>query len=395
MIVAPVRALLQRLGPLEGDGADRRPPGTAGRRGGRSCPNWWPRATGASTRWSTAASSPCAAASSTCSPRRPTSRSRIDLWGDEVDRLTAFSVERPAVVARPRRGRALRLPRARLPRRRCAPRPTALVARRPWGASSGSAWPRASSSTAWSRGCPSLDRRRAGAARPAGAGGTGGAGRAAADPRPAVELLDEEAALAETLAATWGAGHGGGGRASRACTCPSTACCARAEAGVAALPPVPEGPAAAALTVRRFDPVAGDPARLAAGVDAPGRQGYSVTLCAATGGGGDAARRRRWRRRVSHAPVPPPRPARPGACVVAAPLTQRVHPPRCQGGGALGDRRHRPARAAPPGPPAGAGRRRLLRRPGAPGASSCTASTAWRASRGSPRGPWAGPPATT
>ena len=78
---------------------------------------------------------------------------RIDLWGDEVDRLTEFSVgdqrstdDVPSVelfgcreLLPDRRG-----PRAGRPRWSARPR---------GAASSGSAWPRARSSTAWSRGC--------------------------------------------------------------------------------------------------------------------------------------------------------------------------------------------------------------------------------------------------
>ena len=58
----------------------------AGRPAGRR------RATGASTRSSTAARWRCGARSSTCSRPPPTRPVRIDLWGDEVDRLTEFSV---------------------------------------------------------------------------------------------------------------------------------------------------------------------------------------------------------------------------------------------------------------------------------------------------------------
>ena len=42
---------------------------------------------------------------------------------------------------------------------------------------------------------------------------------------------------------------------------------------------------------------------------------------------------------------------------------ERVHPPRCQGGGALGDRCHGPQDAAPAGSPAGPSGGRVLRRP--------------------------------
>ena len=55
-----------------------------------------------------------------------------------------------------------------------------------------------------------------------------------------------------------------------------------------------------------------------------------------------------------HAPVVGARRTGAAGCVVvAAPLTERVHPPGCQGGRALRDRRHRPAPAPPPGPAAG------------------------------------------
>ena len=74
VIVAPVRALLQRLAPLEGTAPARGPPGPAGRLA-ELLPELVAGATGASTRSSTAGSSPCAAASSTSSPPRPTCRS--------------------------------------------------------------------------------------------------------------------------------------------------------------------------------------------------------------------------------------------------------------------------------------------------------------------------------
>ena len=74
VVVAPVRAILQRLGPLEGTAPIVIRPGQQVDVA-ELLPRWWPRATAVSTRWSTAASSPCAAASSTCSPRRRTCRS--------------------------------------------------------------------------------------------------------------------------------------------------------------------------------------------------------------------------------------------------------------------------------------------------------------------------------
>ena len=50
----------------------------------------------------------------------------------------------------------------------------------------------------------------------------------------AVQLLDEEAALAETLALTWGAAEAVATRRSPASTCPSTGSCRHSKAGVLA-----------------------------------------------------------------------------------------------------------------------------------------------------------------
>ena len=47
---------------------------------------------------------------------------RVDLWGDEVDRLSEFSVARPALDGRPRRGRDLPRARAAADRRGARPR---------------------------------------------------------------------------------------------------------------------------------------------------------------------------------------------------------------------------------------------------------------------------------
>ena len=78
---------------------------------------------------------------------------RIDLWGDEVDRLTEFSVadqraDRPIVVPS-RSSRAASC----CPPTRCASRAERSSAPSRGAASSGSAWPTGSRSTAWSRGC--------------------------------------------------------------------------------------------------------------------------------------------------------------------------------------------------------------------------------------------------
>ena len=131
--------------------------------------------------------------------------------------------------------------------------------------------------------------------------------------------LDEEAALAETLAATWGAKEGDEESFPRL-HLPFERLLRDSAAGVTALPPVPDGPDMAVLTVRRFDPVAGDPARLAAGCDPGWWARGTRSPCA-------PPRRRAGRLSAAlaaegvHAPVLDAAPGTAGVCVVAAPLT--------------------------------------------------------------------------
>ena len=68
---------------------------------------------------------------------------RIDLWGDEVDRLTEFSVDDQRSTTRPRRGRALPGAGSCCPPTRCGPGPRSWWPPSRGVASSGSAWPRA------------------------------------------------------------------------------------------------------------------------------------------------------------------------------------------------------------------------------------------------------------
>ena len=287
---------------------------------------------------------------------------RIDLWGDEVDRLTAFSVSdqrsshdldavalygcRELVLTAGVRASAAALGGA-----------PALG-----GVGVGAPGARARSSTAWSRGSPSStsSERVLPDLLPAGAQVV------LVEPRRirdrGGQLLDEEAALAETLAATWGAKEG------EEDSVPAPARALRAPP--ARLPGRGRRPAAGARgalgrrrsTVRRFDPVAGDPARLAAGVTRlVGRRlrGHAVRRHRVRGGAAVRRAGRGGRPRAG---------ARGGTGRRRAPSwsrrpSQRVHPARRQGGGPLGDRRHGPADAAPAGPAPGPGGGRVLRRP--------------------------------
>ena len=243
---------------------------------------------------------------------------RIDLWGDEVDRLTAFSVsdQRSSQDLR-----AVALYGCRelvvTPELRAAA--SALVTRRPWGASVWENLAEGAQFDGMESWLPFLDdtERVLPDLLPAGAQVV------LVEPRRirdrGVQLLDEEAALAETLAATWGAKEGDEESFPRLHV-PFERLLRDSAAGVTALPPVPEGPDMAALTVRRFDPVAGDPARLAAGVTGLVGQGYSVTLCAATVAGAGRLSAALAAEGV-HAPVLDAAPGTAGVCVVAAPLT--------------------------------------------------------------------------
>ncbi len=242
---------------------------------------------------------------------------RIDLWGDEVDRLTAFS------VSDQRSSHDLELA-ALYGCRELVPTPEVraaaerLVARRPWGTS---VWDRLAHGDqfdgmeSW---LPFLDPVE----RVLPDLLSAGAQVVLVEPRRirdrATQLLDEEAALAETLASTWGAKEGEEDPFPRLHVA-FDRLLRQTAAGVASLPPVAEGPSTAALVVRRFDPVAGDPTRLAGGVTRLVGEGYSVSLCAATPAGAQRLSAALAQEGV-HAPVLDRSTGAPGATVVAAPI---------------------------------------------------------------------------
>ena len=129
VVVAPVRALVQRLGPHVEDvepivvrPGDQRRPRRAGRAARRR------RATGASTRWRRAARSRCAARSSTCT-RRPTTTRCASTSG--ATRSTASRRSRSPTSAPPTTSprRAIFPTRELLPTAEVRARAAALVAR--------------------------------------------------------------------------------------------------------------------------------------------------------------------------------------------------------------------------------------------------------------------------
>jgi len=218
---------------------------------------------------------------------------RIDLWGDEVDRLTAFDVGDQRSVgdlaAAVLFGCRELLPSADV-RRRAAD----LVDAEPWGRAQ---WERLAAGDvfdgmeSWLPWLHPDDRLLSGLLSPE-------AQVVLVEPRRirdrAVELADEEAALADSLATTWGAAphqddrpesaEGAGGHFPRLYL-PLDRLLADRSVPALQVVSVPEGPTTPAVTVRGFDPVAGDPDRLARQVTKLVDDGYSVTLCSPTDAG--------------------------------------------------------------------------------------------------------------
>ena len=211
---------------------------------------------------------------------------RIDLWGDEVDRLTTFDVgdqrSTDALDAVEIFGCRELVPVAEVRARAAALGVPRAVGARPVGAAGRGAGLRrdgvVAAVAAPGRGVCSptcLARRRRWCWSSRGGCATG---RSSSD--------DEEGALAEALAATWGAG--GRRRRRRAVPPPAPALrplLSRSRAAALSMVPVAEGPDVPAVTVRGFEPVAGDAGRLARQVTSLAEERSSVTLCSATAGG--------------------------------------------------------------------------------------------------------------
>ncbi len=316
VIVTPVRALLQRLGPLEGLAPLVVRPGQqvdVGSLLSELVAKGYRREHQVEHRGEFAVRGGIV----DVFPSTADEPARIDLWGDEVDRLTAFAVSdqrsshdlhavalygcRELVVTPGLRAAA-----------------ASLVSRRTWGASVWERLERGEQFDGMESWLPFLDSEERVLPDLLGEG----AQVLLVEPRRirdrGAQLLDEEAALAETLAATWGAKQDEDGFPPL--HVPFERLLGNSAAAVAALPPVPEGPSVTALTVRRFDPVAGDPARLAAGVTRLVGEGYAVTLCAATGSGAARLSAALGEEGI-YAPVLEAAPGTPGVAVVAAPIT--------------------------------------------------------------------------
>jgi transcription-repair coupling factor (superfamily II helicase) len=213
---------------------------------------------------------------------------RIDLWGDEVDRLTEFdpgdqrSVNDVQIVE-------LFGCREVLPTEEVRERARDLVGEAPWGRAQwerlaeGQLFDGMESWLPWlcddERVLPDL---------------LGDGGRVVlVDPRRmrdrAAELNDEEAALAGALAVTWGVDEGAqdGGNSFPRLHVAYERLLDRCPAPVLSLVPVASSSATASVTAHGWEPVHGDRARLAARLGELAEAGYSVTVCAEGVGSAD------------------------------------------------------------------------------------------------------------
>ncbi len=207
---------------------------------------------------------------------------RIDLWGDEVDRLSEFSV---ADQRSTDEISAVELFGCRevLATDEVRERAAALVGAAPWGREQ---WERLAQGQVFD-GMESwlpwltTDERTLVDLVPASAQ------ILLVEPRRmrdrAAELLDEEAALADTLAETWGAR----GEAFPRLHLPFDRLLAHTPAAAWTLTPVPEGPGTTVVAAAGWDPVVGDGERLIGQLRTLVADGYRITVCAEGTGSGE------------------------------------------------------------------------------------------------------------
>ena len=240
---------------------------------------------------------------------------RIDLWGDEVDRLTRVLHRRPAFRGRPGRGRHFRVPRTSAFSR--GPRTSgSLGDSEPWG------------SEAWERLAEGLSFDGMESWLPWLSGDEHllidllprGAKVLLVEPRRmrerAVEIAEEEADLAGALAVD----VGGRGPDFPRLYLPFDRLLSGTDASVAMLAPAREGPGTPTISTMGWDPVAGGPERLLAQLRELTAKRYTVVVCAENEGtppGWPAPCKTRARRNRS-------RPAAGAACSAAVPAAVRV-----------------------------------------------------------------------
>ncbi|MGI8797057.1 MAG: transcription-repair coupling factor [Acidimicrobiia bacterium] len=286
VIVAPVRALVQRLGPHVEDVDPLRI-----RRGDRlDRDDVLARLVGGGYRreYQVEARGEVAVRGSIVDvyPSTADHPVRIDLWGDEVDRLSGFSVADQRSTHELEETRIFPT-RELLPSDDVRARAERLVAAEPWGRDQwerlavGEVFDGMESWLPWlcegEHLLPDLLPAEALVLL--------------VEPKRmrdrAQELLDEEAGLAGTLATTWGTSAD---RDFPRLSLPFDRLLAHTTAGAVAVPAAPEGPDTPRLAGTGFDPVVGDTEGLANRLRALGRDGFRVVLAAE--GAGSAQRLR-------------------------------------------------------------------------------------------------------
>jgi transcription-repair coupling factor (superfamily II helicase) len=208
---------------------------------------------------------------------------RIDLWGDDVDRLTRFDVADQRSVGDLDRVELFgcrELVTDETMRKRAAQ----LVGSAPWGRhqwdrlADGEQFDGMESWLPWLADTEELVTDLLG----------DDAVVVLVEPRRvrdrAGELLDEESALAEALASTWGLEASEG---TPRLHVPFDRLLTDTAAGVISLVPTAEGPDIPAVESRGWEPILGDGARLAAQISGLAHDGYSVVLCSSTAGGAE------------------------------------------------------------------------------------------------------------
>ena len=213
---------------------------------------------------------------------------RIDLWGDEVDRLTEFS------VAEQRSTREIECVeifgcRELLPTPEVRARAEALIAAEPWGRGN---WERLAEGLmfdgmeSWLPWLTEGEHLLMDLVAP-------DAQVLLVEPRRmrdrAGELLDEEASLAATLAATWGAVDASDPNAQDEFPrlhLPFDRLLAHTKAPAWSVTTAPEGPQTATIAAAGWDPVVSDPSRLVKQLNELSSDGYRVVVCAEGKGSG-------------------------------------------------------------------------------------------------------------
>jgi len=202
---------------------------------------------------------------------------RIDLWGDEVERLTRFDVADQRSVAELDRVDLFGC-RELVPDEAMRQRARDLVASDPWGRhqwdrlADGQVFDGMESWLPWLSDTEEL----VGDLLPADAQVVVVEPRRVRD--RAADLADEEAALAGALASTWGLADGADAPRLHL---PYERLLSATDAAVVSVVPTAEGPDVATVEARGWEPILGNGASLAAQVTGLVDAGYAVVLCAA------------------------------------------------------------------------------------------------------------------